>query len=427
MSVNTQAAPRQPTGPAKQPPARKPRLVPDRPGGISLVAIRTTMMLAWRGLTLRVRQTMLSMAGVVLGVVALTTILSVANGFETNLINSILETSGHITVMSMADHEITNPEHIAKLIAKVPGVKAVAPSINVQGMIESEKEQTFAGCNIRGVDPARELLVNSVGAHMVDGKFAFGGPNEIILGKDLARQLKASVGKPLRMTIPDGNKFPLTVAGIFKTGVSDFDAQMVLIPIPLAQKAFGFMESVSHMTVRCNDPAEAVGVAKAIRKDTAYDALSWLETNRVLLEAIALERRVMFVVICLTLVVAAFGISNILTMMVLEKYKDIGILRALGMKSSQITKIFLMQGLFIGVIGTILGCLGGYGLGSLLQVLPINLPMEIYYVDKVPVQFNPRDFGAIAALACTVSLLASYFPARKAMRIQPVEAIRYYA
>lgn len=456
MSVNTAPGPRQPTvgntaadpntavpprmavvqpsrpaagapGTRAPAPRQKPRSVPERPGGWSLVGIRTSVMLAVRGLSFRLKQTLLSMLGVVLGVVALTTILSVANGFEAGLINSILETSGHIQVFSSQDHEISNPDHIAKLIAKVPGVKAVAPAILVQGMVENEKEQTFSGCNIKGIDPTRELEVNAIGAHMVDGKFAFGGPNEIILGRELARQLKAAVGKPLKMTIPDGTKYPLTVAGIFKTGISDFDYQMVLIPVPLAQKAFGFADSVSHLFVRCTDPIQAGIVAKQIRKDTAYDALSWMETNRVLLEAIALERRVMFVVIFLTLVVAAFGISNILTMMVLEKYRDIGIMRALGMRPSQITRIFLMQGLFIGVTGTVLGCLGGFALGSLLQVLPINLPAEIYYVDKVPVMFNPRDFLAIAALACTVSLVASYFPARKAMRIQPVEAIRYYA
>ena len=392
-----------------------------------MIAMRTSVMLAVRGLTFRLKQTMLSMLGVVLGVVALTTILSVANGFEAGLINSILETSGHIQVFSSQDHEVSNPDHIAKLVAKVPGVAAVAPGIMVQGMIENEKEQTFSGCNIKGIDPVHEIEVNSIGKHMVDGKFAFAGPNEIILGKELARQLKAVVGKPLKMTIPDGTKFPLTVVGIFKTGISDFDYSMVLIPVPLAQKAFGFSDSVSHLFVRCTDPINAGAVAAQIRKDTAYDAMSWLETNRVLLEAIALERRVMFVVIFLTLIVAAFGISNTLTMMVLEKFKDIGIMRALGMRTSQITRIFLMQGLFIGLTGTILGCLGGWGLGNLLQVMPIHLPVEIYYVDRVPVQFNPRDFLAIAALACTVSLVASYFPARKAMKVQPVEAIRYYA
>ena len=392
-----------------------------------MVGVRTSVMLAVRGLSFRLKQTMLSMLGVVLGVVALTTILSVANGFENGLINSILETSGHIQVFSSQDHEVSNPAHISKLVAKVPGVLAVAPAILVQGMIENEKEQTFSGCNIKGIDPVLEKDVNSIGNHMLDGKFAFGGTDEIILGKELAHQLKATVGKQLKMTIPDGKKYPLTVVGIFKTGISDFDYSTVLIPVPLAQKAFGFSDSVSHLFVRCVDPTAAAQVAAAIRKDTAYDAQSWLETNRVLLEAISLERRVMFIVIFLTLIVAAFGISNILTMMVLEKYRDIGIMRALGMRSGQITRIFLLQGLFIGLTGTVLGCVGGWGLGNLLQVLPIHLPVEIYYVDRVPVIFNPRDFLAIAALACTVSLVASYFPARKAMRIQPVEAIRYYA
>src|SRR5262249_31768563 len=112
---------------------------------------------------------------------------------------------------------------IAKLVAKVPGVSAVAPAILVQGMIENEKEQAFTGCNIKGIDPERELKVNSIGSHMVDGKFAFTGVDEIILGQELAHQLKAAVGKQVKMTIPDGKKFPLTVVGVFKTGITDFD------------------------------------------------------------------------------------------------------------------------------------------------------------------------------------------------------------
>jgi lipoprotein-releasing system permease protein len=384
-------------------------------------------MLALRGLSFRLRQTLLSMLGVLLGVVALTTILSVANGFERGLIDNILETAGHLQVFSAQEHEISHPEEISKIVARVPGVEAVAPAIMVQGMIENEKDQTFSGCNIKAIDPAREARINSVGSHMAEGKFGFSGTQEIIVGKELARQLRVTVGKKVNMTVPDGSKHPLTVVGVFRTGISEYDYQMVLIPLALGQKAFGFADSVSHLFVRCTDPAGARAVALQIRKDTAYDAQSWLDTNRVLLEAISLERHVMFIVIFLTLIVAAFGISNVLTMMVLEKYRDIGIMRALGMRGGQITRIFLVQGLVIGVTGTLLGCLGGYGLGRLLQVVPLRLPTEIYYVDRVPVLFNPRDFAAIAALACLVSMVASYFPARKAMRIQPVEAIRYYA
>jgi lipoprotein-releasing system permease protein len=386
-----------------------------------------SLLLAFRGLTFRFKQTLLSMAGVTLGVVALTTILSVANGFEKGLIDSILETSGHIQVFSSQDHEISHPEDIARVVARVPGVIAVAPAIMVQGMIENEKEQTFSGCNIKCIDPSREVSINSIGHRMADGKFAFSGPNEILIGKDLARQLRVTAGKQLKMTIPDGTKYPLTVVGIFKTGLSDFDYQTILVPVALGQKAYGFADSVSHLFVRCADPMLARAIALQIHKDTAYDARSWLDTNRVLLEAISLERRVMFVVIFLTLIVAAFGIANVLTMVVLEKFRDIGIMRALGMRTREISRIFVVQGLAIGVSGTGLGCLGGWALGRLLQLIPIRLPLEVYYVDKVPVVFNPRDFVAIAGLALAVSLLASYFPARKAMRIQPVEAIRYYA
>jgi len=391
-----------------------------------MFSLRPSLLLAARGLSFRFKQTLLSMAGVSLGVIALTTILSVANGFEQGLISSILETSGHIQVSS-GDHEISHPDDIARIVAGIRGVEAVAPAIVAQAMVENEKEQAFQGCLVKCIDPVREQKINCVGQRMADGKYAFTGRDQIILGKDLARQLHAMVGRPLNMTIADGNKYPLTVVGIFKTGLSDFDFQTVLVPIALGQKVFGFGDSVSHLFVRLSDPMNARAVALRIRKDTAYEAQSWLDTNRVLLEAISLERRVMFIVIFLTLIVAAFGIANVLTMVVLEKFRDIGIMRALGMRRHEISRIFVLQGLFVGVVGTLLGCLGGYGLGRILQIVPIRLPLEVYYVDRVPVIFNLRDFLAIAGLACGVSLLASYFPARKAMKIQPVEAIRYYA
>jgi len=383
--------------------------------------------LAIRGLQHRLRQTVLSTLGVLLGVLALTVILSVSNGFETDLIEDILDTTGHIQVFSAREREVSDPTRVCGLLQSVPGVEAAAPGILVQGMIENPEAFAFAGTNIKGIVPEQERLVNSVGREMVAGVFAFESDNQIIVGAELARQLEAKVGKPLKLTIPDGEQRELIVSGIFKTGVTDFDFQMVFIPLALAQKTFGFENSSSHIFVRTNDPMKAREIASRIKEATGYDTLAWLDTNRTLLDAISLERRVMFVVIFLTLVVAAFGISNVLTMMVMEKYRDIGILRAMGMKGGQVVNVFLLQGMFIGIMGTILGCLGGYAVGILLETFPVRLPLDVYNVDHVPVAFRFSDFASIALLACAISLIASYLPARKALRIDPAEAIRYYA
>lgn len=385
-----------------------------------------TFRLAIRGLTFRLRQTLLSMLGVMLGVLALTTILSISNGFQRDLIRNILETTCHIQVWSSKDHEVEHPDDVAKVIQGIPGVISVAPACLVQGMIENPDAHAFAGTNIKGIVPEKELEVNEVGHELVSGQFAFTGKHEVILGSELAEQLEAKIGQTLKLTVLDG-KHDLRLVGIFRTGVRDFDFQMMFIPLPLAQEIFGFEDSVSHLFVKTEDPMMARAIAGKIHDMTRYDAKAWLDTNRVLLDAISLERRVMFVVIFLTLIVAAFGISNVLTMMVMEKYRDIGILRAMGMKPGQVVSIFLYQGMVIGIFGTLLGCLGGWLAGLTLQTFPLKLPLDVYSVDHVPVAFKASDFASIALLAFGVSLLASYLPARKALAVDPAQAIRFYA
>lgn len=382
--------------------------------------------LAIRGLTFRMRQTVLSMVGVMLGVLALTTILSVSNGFQRDLIKNILETTCHIQVMSMKEHEVGEYQKVTEAILKVPGVTSVAPACLVQGMIENPEAHALSGTNIKGIVPEKELTVNSVGHEMVAGEFRFTGKHEVILGAELAEQLEARIGQTLKLTVLDG-KHELRLVGVFRTGVRDFDFQMIFVPLELTQDTFGFENTVSHLFVKTDDPMSARATAAKIHEVSGYDARAWLDSNRVLLDAISLERRVMFVVIFLTLIVAAFGISNVLTMMVMEKYRDIGILRAMGMKPGQVVSIFLYQGMIIGILGTVLGCLGGWLAGVTLQTFPLRLPLDVYSVDYVPVAFKASDFASIALLAFGVSLLASYLPARRALAVDPAQAIRFYA
>lgn len=385
-----------------------------------------SLFLAIRGLRFRLRQASVTVIGVFVGVLALIVILSVSNGFEKSLVEQILETSGHIQVFSKT-HQIDGWEAQMRSIAILPGVKAAAPAILAQGMIENEKEQTFSGANIKGIVPELEKQLNSIGSSVIQGSFKFFSQKEILLGAELARQLKVKLEDMVNLVSPDGTVYELRVVGIFRTGVAEFDFQTLFVPLELAQVAYGFKTGVSHLFVKTTDPLGARSLAEQIRQTTGLEAASWLDTNRVLLQAISLEKRVMFLVILLTLVVASFGIANVLTMMVFEKYREIGILRSLGSTRAQVLSIFLIQGTIIGMAGTVLGCAGGYFVGVLLQIYPIDLPGSVYVADKVPVLFKATDFAAVAFMALVISLIASLFPARKAVAIEPMEAIRYYA
>jgi lipoprotein-releasing system permease protein len=385
-----------------------------------------SLFLAIQGLRFRLRQAGVTVIGVFVGVLALVVILAISNGFERSLVEQILETSGHIQVFSKT-RQIDGWEAHVKAVSALPGVKSCAPAILAQGMIENEKEQTFSGANVKGVVPDLEAGANQVAASIIAGEFKFYSQKEIIVGSEMANQLKVKVNDLVNLVSPDGGVFELRVVGIFRTGVTEFDFQTLLVPLELTQAAYGFKTGCSHLFVKTTDPMMVREVASRIRSVTSLEAATWLETNRTLLQAISLEKRVMFLVILLTLVVASFGISNVLTMMVFEKYREIGILRSLGATRWQIVSIFLVQGSLIGMAGTLLGCLGGYLVGLYLRAYPIDLPGNVYVADTVPVLFQVSDFITVAGLALIISIVASFFPARKAIAIEPMEAIRYYA
>ena len=385
-----------------------------------------SLFLAIKGLRFRLRQAGVTVIGVFVGVLALVVILAISNGFERSLVEQILETSGHIQVFSKT-HQIDGWEAHVKAITAIPGVRSCAPAIMAQGMIENEKEQTFSGANVKGIVPDLEAGANQLGASLIAGEFKFYAKKQIILGAEMASQLKVKVHDVVNLVSPDSSVFELEVVGIFRTGVTEFDFQTLLVPLELTQEAYGFKTGCSHLFVKTSDPMQVRELASRIRAATGLEAATWLETNRILLNAISLEKRVMFLVILLTLVVASFGISNVLTMMVFEKYREIGILRSLGATRWQIVSIFLVQGTIIGMAGTLLGCLGGYLVGLYLRAYPIDLPSSVYVADKVPVLFHAGDFLTVAGLALIISLAASFFPARKAIAIEPMEAIRYYA
>ena len=379
--------------------------------------------LAIKGIKARPRQYVVCVLGVFLGVLALTVIMAVSNGFETALVNSILETTGHITISSPT-HLITRWEELRRDLEARADIKSASPCILGQCIIEHG--QAFSGVNMRGVIPERENAISKMSTKMTTGSFVFNTPKDVFLGSPLAKQLGVKAGQYVKLVCPDGEGYEMRLCATFETGVSQFDLQTVFVPLRFAQRSLGFGSGVSHVLATVHSPLEARTIANSVAAQTGLRATSWLQSNKTLLSALSMEKRVMFLVLVMTLVVAGFGIANVLTMVVYEKYRDIGVLRAIGASRGMVMKIFIIQGFIVGVAGVILGLLGGVAVGTLLDTYPIALPGNIYYVDKVPVEFHLDDFILVALTACFVATIAGLFPARRAVVVQPWEAIRHY-
>lgn len=380
-----------------------------------------SVLLALRSLSFRRLQTGLAVLGVALGVLALSLILGIQNGFRDAFIKQILESTGHVT-LSLRGRVIRNFERrLEDLRSKVPGVAGAAPAVLGQGILEVDT--SFTGVNLKGFDPAQERSVTRLLDFVIEGSGEFTGANEVLLGKRLAQELRVGVGDPVKLVLPGGGLHNMWVRGILDSGVQQVDSQTVFTSLRFARKAFGYQEGVSHLFVSCTAPDQANRVAAAAAEVTGLEGESWMDQHQTLLKAMDLERRAMFVIIMLTLMVAGFGVSNVLTLMVYDKYQDVGILRSIGVSRQVVLWAFLLQGLLIGMGGTLLGVLLSLGAGDLLQRYPIQLPGEIYYASTVPVHFQAHELVAIAALALVVSALAGLPSTLRALRVDPVEVI----
>ena len=259
----------------------------------------------------------------------------------------------------------------------------------------------------------------------------------IVIGKDLARNLAVFLGDTIDVVSPFGRVTPtgtapkvekFRVVGIFDTGMYEYDANLALISIPAAQRFFSMGEMVTGIEIKVDDIYLADSVADKIHKMLGfpYWTRDWMEMNKNLFSALKLEKFGMFVILTLIIVVAAFNIIGTLIMMVMEKGRDIAILKSMGATEGSIMKIFMMEGLIIGVAGTIIGCIGGYTLCELLDTYHfIKLPSDVYQLDTLPVKMNPLDFLYISLSAVVISFLATLYPSWNASRLDPVEALRY--
>lgn len=389
--------------------------------------------------------TLISIAGVMVGVTALIVVIAVMNGFKEDLRDKILGVTSHV-VISRFDGNISKYQEVRAKVGEVSGVNAATPFIYTQVMISSRK--AISGAVLRGIEPKTASKVINLPKNMRAGSLeeleAENKPEGmrstpgIILGNELARNIGALRGEPVTVISPLGRLTPLgrvprsqtfRVAGIFDSGMYEYDSTIAYVSLWAAQRFLGIGDRVTGIEVRVDDIYEADRVAKAIGKALdgyPYWSRDWMRMNKNLFSALKLEKIVMFIILTLIILVAAFNIVGTLIMVVIEKTRDIAILKSMGATRRSIMKIFMIEGAVIGLVGTLLGLLGGYTLCTLLATYKfIELPSDVYYISTLPVQMNPLDVAIIALAAIVITLAASVYPAWQASRFDPAEAIRY--
>jgi lipoprotein-releasing system permease protein len=393
--------------------------------------------------------TVISIAGVMVGVMALIVVLSVMTGFEKTLKEKILGTQAHLIVMKASQEGMDHyPEVIRKLI-EVKGVVSAAPFVFSQVMLSSGSN--VSGVVLKGIDPDQEGKVTELAHNVRAGRLQdlkeaqTGEAPGIVLGEELSKHLSAARGDVIQVISPLGTMTPMgmmpkmkwfRVTGIFRSGMYEYDNTMAYISLESAQRFFGMGSEVTGIQVKTADVYKVVEIGREIRRKLGfpYWTRDWMEMNRNLFSALRLEKIAMFIILVLIVLVAAFNIISTLIMVVMEKNKDIAILKSMGATSGGIRKIFMIEGLVIGVVGTLfgafLGLLAAFNLekitGFVEHLFGFKiLASDVYYIDKLPSQVNPTDVWIITGTAILISLLATLYPSWRASKLDPAEALRY--
>ena len=387
-----------------------------------------------------------SMLGIVLGVTALITVLSVMNGFEQELRERILGMASHITITRMDGEGLQNWSEMGKSIAQSePRVVGVAPYVSKEVMLSFGSE--VEGSLLRGVSPELDPAVSDVWQKMVYGQLGDLRPGEfgIVLGIGLARKLGVVQGDKVTVVTPQASNTPagilprmkrFTVKGIFEVGMFEYDSAMALIHIEDAERLFRMQGGVTGLRLKLDDMYQAVPVRNQLVNALpgGYWISDWTMRHANLFRAVKIEKTMMFIILLLIVAVAAFNIVSTLVMVVTDKQADIAILRTLGSTPGSIMAIFIVQGVVIGVVGVSIGVIAGVtlalNLGAVVawleQVLHIQfMPADIYYINTFPSELHWDDVVKIASISIVLSVLGTLYPAWRASRTQPAEALRY--
>jgi lipoprotein-releasing system permease protein len=373
------------------------------------------------------------------GVMSLVVVLSVMNGFRQDLMSKILGVNSDLLVLSYGG-TFTGYENVAEKVVRTEGVLAVTPFIYSQVIVNHEG--SASGAILRGLDPKTAGRVVRIEDMIKMGsldslEMLQDGLPAVILGRQLARQVGAFPGETVTLVSPEGKLTPLgrapntqryKVTAIFDSGMYEYDASMIFLSIKEAQAFLGLGDKVTGLEVKVKDIYQADQVAKSIQDELGqpFWTKDWKMMNRSLFSALKLEKITMFVILTMIVLVGALNIISTLVMVVMEKTREVAILRAMGASARSIMSVFMIQGILVGLIGTISGVASGLGLCYLLAKYKfISLPSDVYYISTLPVRVELMDVWVVALAAVLISFAATIYPAWHASRLNPVEALRY--
>ncbi len=378
---------------------------------------------------------LIAILGVGVGVASITVTLSIINGFHQELKRRILGATPHVVVTKFDYEPISNFNEIEEKISSLSEVLHTAPFIYAKTLIKSEGGSD--GIVLRGILPEEERKITEIDKSVIKGNFDLSSGG-IILGIDLARTLRVSVGDKVSLVSPTHRvKTPLgelpvsrdyEIKGIFDCGMYDYNASFVYLSLKEMQEFLNIGEQVSGVEVKIRDIYQAKAVAERIKEKLGFgfQSLDWMTMNKNLFTALRLEKVVTFIVLTLIVIVACFNIIAILTLMVIRKTKEIGILKTMGVKTTRITRIFILFGSLLGSIGSLFGAILGLIISALLAHYQfIKLPGDVYFIKRLPTLIQPSDFLITFLLSIVVAFLATVYPARKAAKLIPTEALRY--
>ncbi|MCL4491091.1 MAG: lipoprotein-releasing ABC transporter permease subunit [Nitrospirae bacterium] len=382
--------------------------------------------------------TAVSVAGVAVGVMALLVVLSVMSGFQEDLQKKILGANAHVVIQSYRGG-IEDYNAVVEKLKGIPHVVSVSPFVMGQVMVSSGKKAH--GVVIRGIEPSLEFRTTDILKHIKYGSIRDLGQKNgapwIIIGSELSAMLGVFPDDDINVISPAGEVGPLgmlpkvkqfRVAAVFEMGMFEYDTSLVLTGIKPAQDFFGYGSAVSGVELRLDDIYKAPAVRESIKERIGfpYYARDWMQMNRNLFSALKLEKFAMFIILILIVLVASFNIVSTLMMNVMEKQREIAILKSMGATNRGIMMVFMSQGLMIGLVGTFIGVTGGYILGKILNNYElIKLPADVYYLSKLPVKMKLFDFITVSVSAVTISFLSTLYPSYHAAKLNPVEPLRY--
>jgi len=367
---------------------------------------------------------LISILGIAVGVAALIVVIAVMSGFDNDLKEKIIGMNAHILIES--DYGVKLTPELTSAILSTGHVIASAPYLHGQALIRSNENVT--GVIVKGIDSEREEKICRIKSYLTQGSLDFGSDG-VVIGNELASRLKLKLGDKVILVSPaekEGQR--LRVSGIFTSGMYEYDMNFIFTDVKKAQELFAVSGLVSGIGVKIDDALNAREVKKELlaKLGMPYTIRTWMELNKNLLSALKLEKTVMFLILTLIVIVACLNIASTLIMTVFEKTKDIGILKAIGATNFNIKTLFALEGALIGVLGTALGAALGLGLCWALKTYRfISLPQDIYYIDKLPVKLEPQDILIIVGASLLITLIATIYPARRASKLDPVEALRY--